>query len=351
MKSCAANPGRGGHRMARRSSDIVYTCREMLAEFIGVNDPSSVIFTKNATEALNTVIHGVMSSGGHAVCTSMEHNSVLRPLEDLARRGIISYDMVWGNSEGFVTADDIIRRVRADTKLIVVNHVSNVCGSIQNISEIGAEAHKRGILFLADGAQSGGVINYNMDNIDFLALAGHKGLYGPMGTGVLCVNTDAYIAPLTQGGTGSYSSVLTQPDELPDRLESGTLNAVGIAGLLEGIKFLRVVGMEDILHHERELVRYFIEGLSVIPNTVLYGTTDISKRTGVVAFNRTDIDCVTLAAVLSDKYDIASRAGLHCAYNAHRTIGSGDDGAVRFAFGRFNTRDEVSKALLAISRA
>ncbi len=351
MKSCAANPGRGGHRMARRSSDIVYTCREMLAEFIGVNDPSSVIFTKNATEALNTVIHGVMSSGGHAVCTSMEHNSVLRPLEDLARRGIISYDMVWGNSEGFVTADDIIRRVRADTKLIVVNHVSNVCGSIQDISEIGAEAHKRGILFLADGAQSGGVINYNMDNIDFLALAGHKGLYGPMGTGVLCVNTDAYIAPLTQGGTGSYSSVLTQPDELPDRLESGTLNAVGIAGLLEGIKFLRVVGMEDILHHERELARYFIEGLSVIPNTVLYGTTDISKRTGVVAFNRTDIDCVTLAAVLSDKYDIASRAGLHCAYNAHRTIGSGDDGAVRFAFGRFNTRDEVSKALLAISRA
>lgn len=351
MKRSAANPGRSGHRMARSSSDTVYTCRELLSEFIGLDDPSSVIFTKNTTEALNTVIHGVMCGGGHAICTSMEHNSVLRPLEELARRGVISYDMVWGDSEGFVAAEDIIRRVRCDTKLIAVNHVSNVCGSVQNISEIGAEAHKRGILFLVDGAQSGGVLGFDMENIDFLCLAGHKGLYGPMGTGVLCVNTDAYVAPLTQGGTGSYSSVLTQPDELPDRLESGTLNAVGIAGLLEGIKFLHVVGTDDILHHERELARYFIEGLSVIPNTVLYGTSDMSRRTGVVAFNRTDIDCVTLAGILNDKYDIASRAGLHCAYNAHRTIGSGDDGAVRFSFGRFNNRDEVSRALLAISRA
>lgn len=351
MKRSAANPGRSGHRMARRSSDTVYACREMIAEFVGGLDPSQVIFTKNTTEALNIVIHGVMCGGGHAVCTSMEHNSVLRPLEELARQGKISYDIAWGDECGTVSAEKIFSLVRSDTKLIAVNHVSNVCGTIQNISEIGAMAKDRGILFLVDGAQSGGVLKYDMKNIDFLCLAGHKGLYGPMGTGVLCINTDAYLPSLMQGGTGSYSSFAAQPDELPDRLESGTLNAVGIAGLLEGVKFLRVVGTDDILHHERELTRYFIEGLSVIPNTIVYGAKDINMRTGVVAFNKANIDCVTLAGTLSDKYDIASRAGFHCAYNAHKTIGCGDDGAVRFSFGRFNNREEASKALLAINRA
>ena len=258
---------------------------------------------------------------------------------------------MWGGVDGFVNPDDIEKKIRYDTKLIVVNHVSNVCGTIQDIDAIGAMAHSYGIPLLVDGAQSGGVLGYNMQNIDFLCLAGHKGLYGPMGTGVLCINGSRNPDTLMEGGTGSYSSSLSQPDELPDRYESGTLNAPGIAGLLEGIKFLRVVGTKSILDHERRLASYFIEGLNTIPGVTVYGSEDINMRTGVVSFNKQGKDCVELAQILSDKYDIASRAGYHCAPNAHRTVGSGESGSVRFSFGRFNTKDEVSRALFAIAHA
>lgn len=350
MRKYAANPGRSGHAMARASSDIIYSCRELICEFIGGIDSTKVVFTKNATEALNIVIKGVMRGKGHAICTSMEHNSVLRPLDKLRKNGV-KFDIVWGDSNGYVTPEDIEKKITPETKLVIVNHVSNVCGTIQDISSIGKIAHKHGALFAVDGAQSGGVLDFDMSNIDFLCLAGHKGLYGPMGTGVLCINCDYPLDTLFEGGTGSYSSHLSQPEELPDRFESGTLNAVGIAGLLEGIKFLRVVGTNSILEHERHLTSYFINGLMSIPNTAIYGSTDISKRTGVVAFNRKDKDCVELARILNDKYNIACRAGYHCAYTAHQTIGSGDCGAVRFSFGKFNTKDEVSRALFAIAHA
>ena len=350
MKKYAANPGRSGHTMARASSDIIYSCREITADFIGVSDPAKIIFTKNTTEALNIVIKGVLCAGDHAVCTSMEHNSVLRPLDKLSKNGV-KFDIVWGDSSGYVSPQDIENAIRPNTKLVIVNHVSNVCGTIQDIAKIGKIAHKHGALYAVDGAQSGGVLDFDMTDIDFLCLAGHKGLYGPMGTGVLCINCDCPLDTLFEGGTGSYSSHLSQPDELPDRFESGTLNAVGLAGLMEGIKFLRVVGTSSILEHERHLASYFISGLMSIPGVVLYGSDDMSRRTGVVAFNKKDKDCVELAQTLNDRYNIACRAGYHCAYTAHQTIGSGDCGAVRFSFGRFNTKDEVSRALFAIAHA
>ena len=348
MKKHAANPGRSSHAMSREAQNVIYSCREMIAGFIGGIDPSKVIFTKNATEALNIVIKGVLKCGDHAICTSMEHNSVLRPLDKLGKNGVKS-DIVWGDSSGYVSPDDIEHKIRPETKLIIVNHVSNVCGAIQDIGMIGKIAHRHGVLFAVDAAQSAGVLDFDMSNIDFLCMAGHKGLFGPMGTGVLCINCDFDIDSVIEGGTGSYSSLLSQPEELPDRFESGTLNAVGIAGLLEGIKFLRVVGTESVLEHERKLASYFISGLMSIPGAQLYGPDDIYRRTGVVAFNLRDMDCVELAGVLDSKYHIACRAGYHCAYNAHKTIGSGDSGAVRFSFGRFNTRDEVSRALFAIA--
>ena len=348
MKKNGANPGRSSHSMAYASSNLIYSCRELLADFIGISDPSNIIFTKNTTEALNIVINGLLSAGDHVICTSMEHNSVLRPLDKLRQNGV-EFDIVWGDSCGVVNPSDIEKHIRSNTALIIANHVSNVCGTIQDISAIGKIASKHNILFMVDGAQSGGVLDYDMTDIDFLCLAGHKGLYGPMGTGVLCINTQKAPAPIILGGTGSYSKSLTQPDEMPDLYESGTLNAPGIAGLLEGIKFLKVVGTENICHHERQLAKYFIEGLLNIKNTEIYGTNDISKRTGVVSFNKAGYDCTELCAILNDKYNIACRAGYHCAYTAHQTIGSGETGSVRFSFGRFNTKEQVSKALLAIS--
>ncbi len=349
MKHHGANPGRSGHRMAIESSDMIYCCREFISSLVGLENPSDIIFTKNTTEALNIVIKGVLKAGDEAICTSMEHNSVYRPLDKMTHRGV-KFHIVWGDENGVVSPSQIEEKINNNTKLIIVNHVSNVCGTIQDIDAIGEIARKKGVLFLVDGAQSGGVIKYNMKYIDFLCLAGHKGLYGPMGTGVLCINSSCNLSSLMEGGTGSYSSDFSQPLELPDYLESGTLNGVGIAGLLEGVKFVTVVGEDEILSHERALRKYFVEGLNSIPNTVVYGEKNSALTTGVVAFNRIDMDCVNLSAVLNDKYDIASRAGFHCAYPAHKTIGS-INGAVRFSFGYFNTKEQVSKALFAIRHA
>lgn len=348
MKKYGANPGRGAHAMSFEAQKVIYTCREMLCDFFGCSDSSSVIFTKNATESLNTVIKGVLKSGDHVITTSMEHNSVLRPLDKLTDFGVKS-DIVWGGADGFVNPADIENMILPNTRLIIVNHVSNVCGTVQDISEIGRIAHRHGVLFAVDAAQSAGVLDFDMSNIDFLCTAGHKGLYGPMGTGVMCINCSEMIDTLTEGGTGSYSLDMEQPREYPDRFESGTLNAPGIAGLLEGVKFLRVVGTKAILEHEQRLAKYFIEGLSTIKGVKVYGCEDINKRTGVVAFNKNGFDCTQLSDILDSKYGIASRAGYHCAYKAHCTIGSGEEGAVRFSFGRFNTRDEISRALFAIA--
>ena len=347
MKKYAANPGRSGHTMSQISSSVIYECRELLANMFCITDCSSVIFTKNTTEALNIVIKGVLKPGDHVITTSMEHNSVLRPLDKLSKHGV-KFDVVKADLNGFVNPSDIENKITNLTKLIIVNHVSNVCGTIQDIDSICDIAHKHGILFAVDAAQSAGVLNIGCKP-DFIALAGHKGLYGPMGTGALCINCDYKLSTLIEGGTGSYSEYISQPDELPDMFESGTLNAPGIAGLCEGLKFVNIVGVDNIRHHETMLLKYFIEGLHSIKGIKVYGPCDISKQTAVVAFNKNNMDCVTVSQLLNDKFHIASRSGYHCAYNAHKTIGSGDLGAVRFSFGKFNTRDEVSKALMAIN--
>lgn len=348
MKKYGVNPGRSNYDLAAKAQSIVYSCRELLCDYLGMSDPSSVIFTKNATEALNIVIKGILKPGDHAICSSMEHNSVLRPLDKLSENGV-KFDIVWADREGYINPDDIEQKICKKTKLIVINHVSNICGSVQDISKIGKIAHKYGILFAVDASQSCGLLKINMSDIDFLCTAGHKALYGPMGTGVLCINTSVHPDTCMEGGTGSYSQNLVQPDELPDKYESGTLNAAGIAGLLEGVKFIEVVGCDEILQHEISLTAKFLNGLKNIHGITVYGPSDELNRTGVVLFNKEGIDCVEFANILDKKYNIACRAGYHCAYNAHVTVGSGDSGALRFSFGRFNTKDEVDKALFAIS--
>lgn len=346
MRKYGANPGRGGHYMAQKASDIVYECREIAAKLLGIDDCSRIIFTKNTTEALNIVIKGVLKPGDHAVCTSMEHNSVYRPLDKISKNGV-KFDIVQGDKYGVVSADDLSKAIRAETKLVIVNHMSNVCGTIQDIEAISRIVHSKGALLLVDCAQSGGIVNPDMNFVDFAAFAGHKGLYGPMGTGLLCINSNVHIGSLTEGGTGSYSDSIAQPSEYPDRLESGTLNAPGIAGLCEGMKFVSVVGVDSIYEHEMRITKYFTDNLRSIKGVTVYGPEDYSIKGPVVAFNKSGTDCVTLSQRLNDKFSIASRAGYHCAYKAHQTIGS-CNGCVRFSFGRFNTFDEAAKALKAI---
>lgn len=346
MKKYGFNPGRGLYDSAQKSASVIYDCRQLAAKMFGLKDSSHIIFTKNTTEALNIIIKGVVKSGDHVIITSMEHNSVLRPLDKMKQNGV-KFDIVDGDIFGVVDPVEIENHICDNTKLIVVNHVSNVCGCVQDIKTIGNIAKKHGILFAVDGAQSGGIVD--ICDADYIALAGHKGLYGPMGTGMLCINTDVIPQSLIEGGTGSYSVNSSQPEELPDKFESGTINAPGIAGLLEGLKFVTVNGIDEIRHHEQMLTKYFIEGLSCIKGIKLYGPCDINKQIGVVSFNKSGFDCVNFSQILNDKYGICSRAGYHCAYLAHRTIGSGESGTVRFSFSRFNTKDEISKALMAIN--
>lgn len=347
LRKYGANPGRSSHNMSLKCSELIFECRELIANFFGIKDCSKVIFTKNATEAINIIIKGILRPGDHVITTSMEHNSVLRPLDKMTDFGV-KFDIVNGDIRGFVNPDDIEKMITTNTKLIIVNHVSNVCGTVQDIKTICDMAHKHNVLFAVDASQSAGIIDI-YKNCDYIVAAGHKGLYGVMGTGVLCINTDIIPDSIIEGGTGSYSDLFVQPHELPDKFESGTLNAPGIIGLCEGVKFLKMVGVDAVYFHEMELTKYLIDGLNSIKNIKIYGVNGIENRTGVVSFNKTNYDCVTFAQLLNDKFNIASRAGLHCAYLAHKTIGSGDKGTVRFSFGKFNTKEEISKALYAIN--
>lgn len=351
LKKYGANPGRSGHRLSMEISGRVYDCRCAAAELFGVADPARVIFTCNATEALNLAIMGSVKPGDHVILTSMEHNSVIRPLTALAASGV-QVSVAHGNVYGFVGCEAVGALLRPNTRLIVTTHVSNVCGTVNPIREIGKLAEEHGIPFLVDAAQSAGILPIDMekDHISLLAAAGHKALYGPQGTGLLCLAPGVNPRPLKFGGTGSYSENPAQPEELPDRYESGTLNAVGICGLLAGLQFIRRVGQDAILEHDLALTRQLLEDLSVIPNVQVHGKMALSGRTGVVSITLSGRDCVEVAAQLDAEYGIACRAGFHCAYPAHQTLGTQETGTVRLSVGAFNTPHEMKAAAHAIAK-
>lgn len=348
MKYYGANPGRSGHKMAIRTSEKIYECRELISDFFGLNNAGNVIFTQNATHALNIVINGILKSGDHAICSVMDHNSVLRPL--FAKRDEVEVSYAKANSEGLVDVSDFKRLIKSNTRLIVMTHVSNVCGTIMPIEEVAKMCHDNGILFLLDASQSAGIINIDMQkmNIDFLAAPGHKALYGPMGTGVLCINCEQQLTPLMTGGTGSYSKELSQPLELPDRLESGTLNLPGICGLAEGVRYVNRIGINNIYEHEMKLTSYILNGLANIKDINIIGKNTVDGRTGVVAFTHNNKDCVEIAEYLSSSYSIATRSLYHCAYLAHEALGTSDGGAVRVSTGVFNTLSEIKMLLYAL---
>lgn len=348
MMNYGANPGRSGHKFALKTSRGVFETRQLLSQFFNTGSPMNIIFTFNCTESLNIGIKGILKSGDHVITTSMEHNSVLRPIKRLENIGVES-TIINANSQGLIDPLDIENAIKPNTKLIVTTHISNLVGSITPIEEIGAMAKKHDIYYLVDAAQSSGVYDIDVKkmNIDILAFPGHKGLLGPQGTGGLYINDDLDIESIFQGGTGSESSSMIQPDVWPDKFESGTINAPGIIGLGTGIKYIMEKGIENIKYHEEELTQYFIKEIKNIEGIKLYGP--LTNRQGpVVSLNIGDIDSSETSYILDNKYNIAVRPGLHCAPLGHKTIGTLNQGTVRFSFGMFNTHEEIEIAIKAL---
>lgn len=351
LKNYCANPGRGGHKLSLQSGRVILEARELLAELYNSNSPDRIILTHNATEALNLALKGFLKKGSHVITTSMEHNSVMRPLKALEKLGIETA-VVQCSRKGDIDISDIEKEIRKETVLITVTHASNVVGTIMPISEIGSLAKNYGLEFLVDASQTAGVYEIDVDkmNISMLAFTGHKSLLGPQGTGGLYIREGLDLTPLKEGGTGSKSDSLYQPDIIPDRFESGTHNTPGIAGLCAGINFIKELGIANIRKHEQELAQYFRDGLKGIKQIKVYGTQDIYKQAPVVSINIGEIGSSEVSYILDQTFDIATRSGLHCAPIAHKTLGTLEQGTVRFSFGYFNTREEIEKTIAAIEQ-
>lgn len=349
MTEYGANPGRSGHKLAMRANREIFDAREKIATLFHIENPLDIAFTFNCTVALNMAIHGTVEAGDHVVTTSMEHNSVLRPLNTLRAKGV-EISIVKAGADGIVDPKAMEAEIRPNTKLLVSTHVSNLTGSIQPIAELGRIAKARNITFLVDAAQSAGV--YDIDvvamGIDLLAFPGHKSLFGLQGTGGLYVNEELDLETIIEGGTGSFSNSVDQPILMPDKLESGTLNAPGLIALGAGVDFILSEGIGKIRRHEEDLAFRFMEGLAEIPKVDVYGAKVRGKHAPVVMMNLHDTDSSELAGLLNDDWDIAVRPGLHCAPLAHETMGTFRQGAVRFSFGYTNTDADVDRALEAI---
>ena len=345
MKHFCANSGRGGHRLSILAGERVYDCREKLAKLFNVSDPANIVFTANTTMALNFAIKGILKNVNHVVISGMEHNSVLRPIIHSG----VSYSIAKPNSKGFVTAKSVEDAIDCDTGLIVVTHASNIVGTINPISEIGEVAKKHNIPFLVDAAQTAGVIPIDVewDKISMLAFAGHKMLYGPTGTGGLYVSPNIKLNTIIEGGTGSLSESYIQPDFMPDHLESGTLNTVGIVGLLEGVKFVLNNTPEAIHQKEMHLTKKLISELKNIKGVNVYGA---DERVGVVGFSVDGIDSVTVCTKLDEDYNIASRGGMHCAAIAHQSMGTAKMGLARLSVSYFTKMNEIDKAINAVNK-
>ncbi|PKL18884.1 MAG: cysteine desulfurase [Spirochaetae bacterium HGW-Spirochaetae-5] len=346
-----SNPGRSGHHLSVESGRLLYNTREILAELFGVSDPLRIAFTSNITHSLNIIIMGMLKPGDHVITTSIEHNSVMRPLRELESRGL-ELTVIPCSSAGLFDPDNIHKYIKSNTKLIITTHSSNVTGTILPVTEIGKIASQYGIPYCVDSAQSAGVLDIDVvkSHIDILCFTGHKGLFGPMGTGGLYIKKDLEkaIAPLMYGGTGSRSELEIQPDFMPDKYESGTLNTIGIAGLYAGVKFITDTGLSAIHAKENSLLKRFITGVSGFKKTILYGAENPDDRTAVSAFNIEGLTPSDVSYYLDEQYGILTRPGLHCAPSAHKTIGTFPSGTNRISFGYFNTPDEVDTAIRAI---
>jgi len=353
MRKIGANPGRSGHRLSLEAARIIYDAREKLAQLFNVFDPLRIVLTKNATEALNIAIFGFLKPGDHVITSSMEHNSVMRPLRAMEAKGV-NLTVIPCDKAGLIDPAQISTSIKNNTKAIFITHASNVTGAIMPVFDIGRIAREHGLVFCVDAAQTAGscFIDVEKMNIDLLAFTGHKSLFGPSGTGGLYIREglEKRIKPILVGGTGSRSEVEEQPDFMPDRYEAGTPNTVGIAGLQAGVDFVLSEGIDQIKSKEESLVKMFIEGIKDLPEVIIYGQTFTEGRIPVVSFNIAGIDPAAIALELDERYKIMSRSGLHCAPSAHKSIGTYPMGTVRFSFSYFNTEDQVVKAVEALRK-
>ena len=345
------SPGRSGHRRSLDAGRIILETREVLADLFGIDDSLRIAFTKNATEALNIALLGLLHSGDHVITSGMEHNSVMRPLRFLETQGV-QISVVCCSGDGRLNPEDVRAAIRPQTRLLVVAHASNVTGTIQPIAEMGHIVREHGFLFCVDAAQTAGALPIHVDEmaIDLLAFSGHKSLFGPQGTGGLYIREglEKHLRPLMMGGTGSRSEFEVQPDFMPDKYESGTPNAIGLAGLGAGVRFVLAEGVEAIRSKEEGLTERFLKGLASLKGITVYGPPDAASRTAVVSFNIAGVSPSEAALAFDERFGILCRPGLHCAPAAHRTIGTFSRGTIRFGFGYFNNDEEVSFALEAI---
>jgi cysteine desulfurase family protein len=351
MRRGGGNPGRSAHRTSVEAGKILDRARSSLAKLFGAKDPGRIVFAHNATDALNLAIGGVLVPGDHALISSMEHNSVTRPLEHLARRGI-AYDKVPMDPAAGVDPQDVAKALRPNTKLVAMTHASNVTGTVNPLGAVGALCRDRGVLFLVDAAQSAGSLPIDVEalKIDLLAFPGHKGLLGPTGTGGLYLADGVDVEPSRYGGTGVFSESTSQPDELPYRYESGTQNVHGLAGLEAGVRFILDETPGKIHARELFLTNMLIRGLGELPNVTVYGPPAGAERAAVVSFNIEGMNAAEAALILDASFDIALRSGLHCAPDAHRTLGTIDrGGTIRVSPGFFNTEDDIARCLEAVT--
>ena len=348
----SANPGRSGYKSSMLASEKIFECRQKSADFFGLENVENCILVPSCTIALNTVIHGILKKNDHVVISSLEHNSVLRPIQKLAEKGIITYDVAEVFEKDADKTVEAFRKAMNDkTKLVVCTHASNVFGLKLPVKRISALCKYYGVLFCMDAAQSAGVVDIDIKDIgaDFICVPGHKGFYGPMGTGLLLINTDKIPESLYEGGTGSSDLDLSFPDILPDKFESGTLNFSGFAGLSKGIDFVKGKSIDRISNHEMKLIRKIYSKLKLMKNVQLY--TELPDKVGFVplmSFNIKDTDPAMVAEVLDKKYGICVRAGFHCSPLAHKYMKTGESGTVRICPSAFTSEKDADILINAV---
>ena len=345
------NAARGAHGSSLEASRAVFNTRYKLAKLFGCKRPDHVVFTSNSTEALNIAISGICNPGDHVISTDLEHNSVLRPLYRLESENVITLSFVSADKQGRPRMDEFETLIRPNTRAIVCTHASNLTGEIIDLYQVGRIAKEHGLLLIVDASQTAGCVDIDMEamNIDVLCFTGHKGLYGPQGTGGLCIREGVEIRPFKVGGSGIHSYMKHQPEEYPTRLEAGTLNSHGIMGLSAALDFLEETGVHTIAAKEHALMMRFYNSVVHLPGVTVYGDfSDGHQRTAVVTLNIHDYDSSAVSDELSECYDIATRPGAHCAPRMHEALGTVDQGAVRFSFSWFTTEEEVDAAIAAV---
>ncbi len=345
------NINRGSYTLAYDVEDIIYTARERLHRLFNGYDPSHVIFTQNVTMSLNMVIKGLLKPGDHVLVSSMEHNAVMRPLTQMLADGI-TFDVIPCDTTGSIDLSAVQNLIQPNTVAVIINHASNVCGTVQPVAEIGDICKRHNLHFVVDSAQTAGTLTIDVkaSHIDALCFTGHKGLLGPQGIGGIVLTKDMAnrLTPLIAGGTGSFSHLETMPTTMPDAFEAGTLNLPCIIGLNEGLSFIESQGIESIHNHEMALTKTFLEGLQAIKGIHIIGKQDTRDRTAVVSITVDNMDPAAIAYELESTHHIMTRVGLYCAPRAHKTLGTYPEGTVRFSFGYANTREDVAKALSAL---